>query len=112
MDAGPHGGRGIEQLRDAGEVQVGVGAQDQVAAGKRLAQVGRDDERARGTLADLRQVLAVGEEGEVALLRCIQRRDAGDRDRAVPRDLAAQAIDQLLQSEHRAAGLTWRRTGS
>ncbi len=112
MDAGTHRRGRIEELRDTREIQVGVGGQDQVAPGQRLAQVGRDDERARGTLADLRQVLAVGEEGEVALLRCIQRRNAGDRDRAVPRDLAAQAIDQLLQSEHRAAGLTWRRTGS
>ena len=90
----------VLSLGDAGEIQVGVGRDDQRAAGELLAGVGADDQCAGRAALDLRQVLAVGKEGEIALPRLFQRGDTGHANVAVTVEFATQAIDQFLQSEH------------
>ena len=96
MHPGPRRGLRVEELGDAGEVQVGVGRDDQRAAGELLARVGADDQRAGHAVLHLRQVLAVGKEGEIALPRLFEGGDAGHGDVAVTVEFATEAVDQFL----------------
>jgi hypothetical protein len=85
-------------LREACEVEIGVGRDDRGATGgSGVSQARRHDHAGRAGAGELRLVARIGEEGDADRIRLLQRRDPLDTQFAVTKKIAAQGGDQFGQ---------------
>ncbi|EXI73672.1 MAG: hypothetical protein AW07_02358 [Candidatus Accumulibacter sp. SK-11] len=100
MDTRSARSRWIEQGNDARVIGVGVLVHDpwQLGCGGRLR---RHDDRRRQCRLQLRAVLRIGEEGDLACPRRLQRANLRDDDRPITMQHTAKPSDDLVESQTR-----------
>ena len=106
MNSGRLGNQRVEELREPGEVHVGLLGDDPGQRSQAFV-FRRQDHRSGPGGGELRTVFRIGKEGDLVAARSFERADLPDRRAGIPGNAAAEARGDVPERQRRRHGATW-----